>query len=80
MSVAPKGIMNTLRSVVEAPLDPSLVENTARLLEQLNKSERVPKLLSKRDDRGYTLLHLAAERNQPESLKCILIKDGMYES
>lgn len=72
-SVGSKGIMHTLRSAVEPPLDPSIVDNTAKLLDHLNKST---KWLHKRDERGYSLVHLAAERNQPESLKCLLIKDG----
>ena len=74
--MAGTGLMNTIRNVVEAPVDPTLVDNTPRLLDLLNKSERVHKLLNRRDERGYTLVHLAAERNQPESLKCLLIKEG----
>ena len=65
-----------LASIFDPPLDPSLVSNTPRLLEALNKADRLQKLLNKRDGRGYTLLHIAAEKNQPESLKCLLIKEG----
>ncbi len=76
MSTAHKGIMHTLMSAMEGPLDPTLVDDPAKLLEVLNKSNNVHKLLNKREERGYTLIHLAAERNQPESLKCLLIKEG----
>lgn len=68
----------SIQHLVINPLDVTLVDNTPRLLEILNRTERLPKLLNKRDDRGYTLLHAAAERNQPESLKCLLIKEGMF--
>ncbi len=67
-----KGILTGLRQ----SLDPTLVDSTPRLLDQLNKNDKVHKLLNKRDERGFTLAHLAAERNQPESLKCLLIKEG----
>jgi len=63
-------------NVIDPPLDPTLVENTPRLLDILNKADRLPKILNKRDDRGYTLIHFAAEKNEPESLKCLLIKEG----
>lgn len=79
MSSEPKsqgGFLTSIRNVIDPPVDPNLVDNTPKLLDLLNKSERVHKLLNRRDDRGYTLVHLAAERNQPESLKCLLIKDG----
>ena len=69
-------IINSIMNVIDPPLDPTLVENTPRLLDILNKSDRLPKLLNKRDDRGYTLIHFAAEKNEPESLKCLLIKEG----
>lgn len=62
----------------EPNLDPSLVDDTDRLIDFLSASERLPRLLSRRDDRGYTLLHYAAERNQSESLKILLIKGGTY--
>ena len=67
----------SIQYLLNQPLDPTLVDNTPRLLEVLNRSQHLPKLLNKRDDRGYTLLHIAAERNQPESLKCLLIKEGL---
>ena len=63
-------------SLIDPPLDPTLVDNTPKLLDLLNKTDRLQKVLAKRDERGFTLLHIAAERNQPESLKCLLIKDG----
>ena len=65
-----------LASLIDPPLDPTLVDNTPKLLDLLNKTDRLQKVLAKRDERGFTLLHIAAERNQPESLKCLLIKDG----
>ena len=71
-------MLTSIQQFINQPLDGTLVDNTPRLLEVLNKSERLSRLLNKRDDRGYTLLHIAAERNQPESLKCLLIKEGMY--
>lgn len=61
---------------IDPSFDPTLVDNTPRLLDILNKTDRLPKILAKKDERGFTLLHVAAERNQPESLKCLLIKDG----
>ena len=69
-------MLTSIQQFINQPLDATLVDNTPRLLEVLNKSERLSRLLNKRDDRGYTLLHMAAERNQPESLKCLLIKEG----
>lgn len=68
--------INSLRNAMQMEVDFALVENTPRLLDMLNRSDKLPKLLNKRDSRGYTYLHFAAERNQPESLKCLLIKDG----
>jgi ankyrin repeat protein len=68
----------SIQHFITSPLDVTLVDNTPRLLNILNSTERLSKLLNKRDDRGYTLLHAAAERNQPESLKCLLIKEGTY--
>ena len=80
MSYAPRNtgwIISGLKNVIDRPLDPTLVDSTHKLLDILNKAaDRLPKLLNKRDERGYTLLHFAAERNQPESLKCLLIKEG----
>lgn len=61
---------------MQSDMDFALVENTPRLLDVLNKSDRLTRLLNRRDYRGYTYLHYAAERNQPESLKCLLIKEG----
>ena len=78
-SISGPGFLNSIRNAIDPSLDPSLVENTARLLDILNRSDRLPRLLAKRDSRGYTLLHLAAEKNQPESLKCLLIKEGGFE-
>ncbi|XP_019849257.1 PREDICTED: leucine-rich repeat serine/threonine-protein kinase 1-like [Amphimedon queenslandica] len=57
----------------EPSVDPSLVDDTDRLIDFLSASERLPRLLSRKDDRGYTLLHYAAERDRPESLKILLI-------
>ena len=68
----------SIQHFITSPLDVTLVDNTPRLLDILNSTERLSKLLNKRDDRGYTLLHAAAERNEPESLKCLLIKEGIY--
>lgn len=76
MSSFTPGFINSIRHAMDSYLDPSLVENTPRLLDVLNRSDRLQRLLMRRDSRGYTLLHLAAERNQPESLKCLLIKEG----
>lgn len=75
-SISGPGFLSSIRNAIDPPLDPTLVENTPRLLDVLNRSDRLPRLLGKRDSRGYTLLHLAAEKNQPESLKCLLIKEG----
>ena len=63
-------------------IDTSLIDNPPRLLDLLNglKPERLERALSRRDERGFSPLHLAAERNQPESLKCLLIKDGEGDS
>ncbi len=66
----------SIKSIMETPFDPTLVDSPPKLLDVLNKSDRLPKLLNRRDERGYTLLHVAAEKNRPESLKCLLIKDG----
>ena len=73
------GIINSIRQAMD-PLDPHLVDNTPRLLETLNshKADKLQKLLVRKDGRGYTLLHLAVERNQSESLKCLLIKEGKW--
>jgi ankyrin repeat protein len=67
-----------LSSIVDPVIDASLVDNTTRLLDVLNglSPERLHKVLTRTDERGFTPLHLAAERNQPESLKCLLIKDA----
>lgn len=58
--------------------DFSIVDNSAKLLDALNRldGQRLRKVFSKRDDRGYTILHVAAERNQTESLKCLVIKNS----
>ena len=68
--------LTSVRNTLDPRLDPSIVDNTPKLLDILNKSDRVHKVLARRDERGYSLIHLAVERNQPESLKCLLIKDG----
>ena len=68
-----------LQCFLNQPLDISLVDDTLHLLEVLNKSKRLPDLLTKQDQRGYSLLHIAVERNQPESIKCLLIKEGMLK-
>ena len=73
-------MMMSIQHLLNQPLNVMLVDNTPQLLEVLNRAERLPRLLNKRDDRGYTLLHAAAERNQPESLKCLLIKEGILSS
>ena len=65
--------------IFEPAFDPTLVDDPERLLDVLNSSERLVRLLTRRDDRGFTLLHYAAEKNQPESLKCLLVKQGQYE-
>lgn len=73
-------LLASIKSIMEPPFDPTLVDSPPKLLDVLNKSsERLPKMLNKRDERGYTLLHVAVERNQPESLKCLLIKDGTLQ-
>ena len=58
--------------------DFSIVDNPAKLLDALNRldGQKLRKVFSKRDERGYTILHVAAERNQTESLKCLVIKNG----
>lgn len=63
---------------MDTVIDASLVDNTSRLLDLLNElnKEKLQKVLNRTDERGFTPLHLAAERNRPESLKCLLIKDG----
>jgi len=70
-------IVHSIKQAIDLQ-DPALVDNTPRLLEVLNtnRADRLHKLLTRKDSRGYTLLHLAAERNQPESIKCLLIKEG----
>ena len=67
-----------LAGIVDTVIDASLVDNTARLLDLLNElnKEKLQRVLTRTDERGFTPLHIAAERNQPESLKCLLIKDG----
>ena len=81
-SLRPGGgrLLTGLRGVLDPPLDTSLVDKPPRLLDALNRSDKLQKLLSKRDERGFTLLHIAAEKNQPESLKCLLIKEGRKPS
>ena len=54
-----------------------MVDDSVYLLDVLNRTRFLSDLLTKQDDRGYTLLHIAAERNRLESLKCLLIKKGM---
>ena len=67
-----------LASIVDTAIDAPLIDNAARLLDLLNglSPEKLRRILNRSDERGYTPLHIAAERNQPESLKCLLIKDG----
>ena len=62
----------------EPAIDPSLVDDPNRLLDFLNNSdkERLPRLLQRRDDKGYTLIHYAAEGNQPGSLVMLLVNHG----
>ena len=60
----------------ESPIDPTLVDDPTRLIDFLNSCDQLQRLLGRRDDRGYTLLHYAAERNQEESLKCLIVKGG----
>lgn len=79
MSSLTPNFINSIMHVMDPALDPSLVENTPRLLDVLNRSDRLSRLLLRRDSRGYTLLHIAAEKNQPESLKCLLIKEGTIQ-
>ena len=55
-----------------------MVDDTVYLLDVLNRTRFLSDLLNKWDDRGYTLLHIAAERNHLESLKCLLIKKGIF--
>ena len=55
-----------------------MVDDTMQLLDVLNKTRFLQDLLNKQDDRGYTLLHIAAEKNCLESLKCLLIKKGYH--
>ncbi len=76
-SIGPS-IISTIKNAMNDH-DPSLVDNTPRLLEVLNsnRADKLHRLLMRKDGRGFTLLHLAAERNQPESLKCLLIKEGL---
>lgn len=64
----------------EPAIDPSLVEDTSRLLDFLNNcdSDRLPRLLQRKDDKGFTLLHYAAESNQPQSLVVLLVKEGKF--
>lgn len=75
-------LFNSLRSIMDppaSPCDPSLVDDAVRLLDVLNKvsnSARLQRYMERRDERGYTLLHVAAERNRPSALKCLLIKGG----
>ena len=63
----------------ESPIDPTLVEDPTRLIDFLNSCDQLQRLLGRRDDRGYTLLHYAAERNQEESVKCLIVKGGERE-
>lgn len=67
-----------LAGIVDTVIDAPLLDNTSRLLDLLNglNPEKLRRVLSRLDERGYTPLHIAAERNRPESLKCLLIKDG----
>lgn len=69
-----------LASIVDTVIDAPLIDNTSRLLDLLNDLNpgKLKKVLNRTDERGYTPLHIAAERNQPESLKCLLIKDGEW--
>ena len=66
-----------LHCLLNLPVDFNIVDDTVHLLDVLNKTQFLPELLNKQDDRDYTLLHIAAERNHQESLKCLLIKKGM---
>ena len=71
-----------LTSIMDTMIDASVVDNTSRLLDLLNNlgPDKLQRVLSRTDERGFTPLHLAAERNRPESLKCLLIKDGIYRA
>ena len=60
----------------ESPIDPTLVDDPDRLLDYISACERLPRVLARRDDRGYTLLHYAAERNQSDSLEMLLVNGG----
>ena len=64
--------------LLNLPVDFLLVDDSLQLLDVLSKSRCLPNLFNKRDDRGYTLLHTATERNQLASLKCLLIKKGKH--
>ena len=75
----PGGLITRVKNIIDPPFDPTLVDNTAKLLDVLNRTDKLQKLLRKTDERGFTLLHIAAEKNQPESLKCLLIKEGTYD-
>ena len=75
-SLTPSFISSIRNAMLTSDQHFAVVENTPRLLDMLNQSDRLSKLLNRRDSRGYTFLHCAAERNQPESLKCLLIKEG----
>ena len=66
-----------LHCLLNLPVDFNMVDDTVHLLDVLNKTHFLQDLLNKQDDRGYTLLHVAAERNCHDSLKCLLIKKGM---
>ena len=66
-----------LHCLLNLPVDFDMVDDTVYLLDVLNRTRFLSDLLTKQDDRGYTLLHIAAERNRLESLKCLLIKKGM---
>ena len=79
MSSLGPSFLTSIRNVMGTDFDPGLVENTPRLLDMLNRCDRLHRVLTRRDTRGYTYLHYAAERNQPESLKCLLIKEGVAD-
>lgn len=80
-SSAPR-LFSSLRSIMDppgTPCDPSLVDDAVHLLDVLNKTSntaRLQRYMERRDERGYTLLHVAAEKNRPSALKCLLIKGG----
>lgn len=67
---------STFLRFFESPLDPSLVDDPDRLLDYINSCERLTRLLSRHDDKGYGLLHYAAEKNQSESLEILLVNGG----